>query len=132
MERELTKATQEVSNMTKKLTELKEDHDKLIETEAAIMVKYQIIRQKKANAKTNSATVDNAIQELKEKIQIQVDVKNDHRRARAVLRKERIKTTNLIDKQLKKLSAESEHELQVWRQFLEKTMTNKKRVFWNF
>ena len=132
MERELTKATQEVSNMTKKLTELKEDHDKLIETEAAIMVKYQIIRQKKANAKTNSATVDNAIQELKEKIQIQVDVKNDHRRARAVLRKERIKTTNLIDKQLKKLSTESEQELQVCRQFLEKNMTNKKRVFWNF
>ena len=132
MERELTKATQEVSNMTKKLTELKEDHDKLIETEAAIMVKYQIIRQKKANAKTNSATVDNAIQELKEKIQIQVDVKNDHRRARAVLRKERIKTTNLIDKQLKKLSTESEQELQVCRQFLEKNMINKKRFFWNF
>ena len=114
MESELTTTSQEVTSLTSALAEWREDHDKLIETEAAIMLKYQAIIRKKQNAKANNTTIHLAIQELKEKIQTEEKIKNDHKRARSVLQRERIKTTEQIEKELEKLSADGDEELQVY------------------
>ena len=78
------------------------------------MLKYQAIIRKKQNAKANNTTIHLAIQELKEKIQTEEKIKNDHKRARSVLQRERIKTTEQIEKELEKLSADGDEELQVY------------------